>query len=107
MRQHLDEQDPFGDHLVWTEAAIDDGQLATTFYYRNVIDCVRFLIRQVAYRYQRWSTRLCGNTIQVGSDYTRRCIQRTGGGIRRYEICHGPDICKCALFPVLTVNCIS
>ena len=50
MRQHIDELDPFGDYLVWTEAAIDDGQHATTFYYQNVIDCVRFLIRQVAYR---------------------------------------------------------
>jgi len=26
------------------------GQLPTTFYYLNVIDCVRFLIRQVAFR---------------------------------------------------------
>jgi len=52
MRQHLNELDPFGDYLVWTEAAIDDGQHATTFYYRNVIDCFRFLIRQVAYRSQ-------------------------------------------------------
>jgi len=50
MRQHLDELDLFGDCLVWTEAAIDDSQHPTTFYYRNVIDCVRFLIRQVAYR---------------------------------------------------------
>ena len=50
MRQHLDELDPFGDYLMWTEAAIDNSQHATTFYYRNVIDCVRYLIRQVAYR---------------------------------------------------------
>ena len=47
MRQHLDNPDPFGDYLVWTEAAIEDGQHATTFYYQNVIDCVRFLIRHV------------------------------------------------------------
>jgi len=53
MRQHLDELDPFGDYLVSTEAAIDHGQHATTFYYRNVIDRVHFLIRQVAYRSQR------------------------------------------------------
>jgi len=50
MRQHLDQQDPFGDYLVWTEAAIDDGQHATTFYYRNVIDCVCFLSCQVGYK---------------------------------------------------------
>ena len=49
MRQHLDELDPFADYLMWTEATIEDGQHATTLYYRNVIDCVRFLIRQVSY----------------------------------------------------------
>ena len=50
MRQHLDELDPLSDYLVWTDAAIDDGQHAATLYYRNILDCVRFLIRQVAYR---------------------------------------------------------
>jgi hypothetical protein len=50
MRQHLDVLDPFGEYLVWTEAVIDDGRHAATFYYRNIIDCVRYLIRQVAYR---------------------------------------------------------
>jgi len=50
MRQHLDELDPFSDYLVWTDAAIDDGQHAATFYYGNILDCVRFLIGHVAYR---------------------------------------------------------
>ena len=49
MRQHLDVLDPLGEYLVWTEAVIDDGQDAATFYYRNVIDCVHFLICQVTY----------------------------------------------------------
>ena len=49
LRQHLDILDPFREYLVWAEASIDDGRHATTFYYRNIIDCVRFLIRQVAY----------------------------------------------------------
>jgi len=31
------------------EARIDDGRHATSFYYRNIIDCVRYLIRQVPY----------------------------------------------------------
>ena len=35
---------------------------------------------------QIWSTHLYGNTILVESDYTLRCIRRTGGGIHRYEI---------------------
>jgi len=50
MRQHLDVLDPFGECLVCTEAVIDHGRHAATFYYRNIIDCVRYLIRQVPYR---------------------------------------------------------
>ena len=49
MRQHLDILDPVCETLVWAEASIDDGRYATTFYYRNNIDCVSYLIRQVAY----------------------------------------------------------
>jgi len=49
LRQHLDILDQFREYLVWTEASIDDGRHATTFYYRNIIDSVRYLIRQVAY----------------------------------------------------------
>jgi len=40
MQQHIDVLDPFGEYLVWTEAIIDDGRHAATFYYRNIIDCV-------------------------------------------------------------------
>ena len=50
MQQYLDILDPFGEYLVWTEGVIDDGRHAATFYYRNIIDCVRYLIRQVLYR---------------------------------------------------------
>jgi len=49
LRQHLDILDPFREYLVWAEASIDDGAHATTFYYRNIIDGIRYLIRQVAY----------------------------------------------------------
>lgn len=50
LRQHLDVLDPFREYLVWGEAVIDDGRRPATLYYRNVIDCVRYLIRQVAYK---------------------------------------------------------
>jgi len=49
LRQHLHILDLFREYLVWAEARIDHGQHATTFYYRNIIDCVRYLIHQVAY----------------------------------------------------------
>jgi len=35
---------------MWTKAEINNGQYATTFYYRHVIDCVYYLIHLVAYR---------------------------------------------------------
>jgi len=49
LQQHLDVLDPFREYLMWAEASIDDGRHATTFYYRNIIDSVRYLILQVAY----------------------------------------------------------
>jgi len=48
-RQHLNVLDPSREYLLWAEASIHDGRHATTFYYRNIIDCVRYPIRQVAY----------------------------------------------------------
>jgi len=49
LRKHLDILDPFREYLVWAEASIDDGRHATTFYYRNIINSVRYLICQVTY----------------------------------------------------------
>ena len=50
LQKHLDVLDPFGDYLAWTEGTMNDGRHTTTFYYRNIVNCVRYLIRQVAYR---------------------------------------------------------
>ena len=50
LQQHLDVLDPFGEYLTWTEAAIGDGRHTTTVYYRNTLECVRYLVRQVVYR---------------------------------------------------------
>ena len=36
-----------------------------------------------------WSTHLFRNMIQIGRDYTLRCIGQTGGGIHKYEIAPG------------------
>jgi len=49
LRQHYDILDPFREYLVWAEASIDDSRHAITFYYQNIIDCVRYLICQVGY----------------------------------------------------------
>jgi len=37
--------------MVSTETEINDCRHVTIFYYRNVIDCVRYLIHQVVYRF--------------------------------------------------------
>jgi len=47
--QHLDILNLFCEYFVWVEASIDDGRHATTFYYRNIIDCIHYLTRQVGY----------------------------------------------------------
>ena len=49
LQQHLDELDPFGEYLMCMQATIGDGRHTTTFYHRNALDCVRYLVRQVAY----------------------------------------------------------
>ena len=50
LQQQTDVLDPFGEYLTWTETAIGEGRHTTTFYYRNALECVRYLVRQVAYR---------------------------------------------------------
>src|SRR5205807_5678750 len=58
---------------------------ATVFYYQNVIDCVRYQIRQVAYRLDIVHVPI-REYDSVGIDCILRCIQQTGGGKLRYEI---------------------
>ena len=49
-QKHLDVLDLFGQYLTWTEAAIVHGRHTTTFYYRNALDCIAYLVSQVTYR---------------------------------------------------------
>ena len=49
MQQHLELLDPFGEYLMWREAAIGHGRHTTTFYYTNALDYLGQLVRQVAY----------------------------------------------------------
>ena len=50
LEKQLETPDQFRDYLSWTEAAREGGEQSTTFYYRNIVSCVRYLIRQVAYK---------------------------------------------------------
>jgi len=50
LEKQLETLDPFREYLSWTEATLENGTHLTTFYYRNIVSCIRYLIRQVAYR---------------------------------------------------------
>jgi hypothetical protein len=50
LEKQLETLDPFREYLSWTEATLESGKHLTKFYYRNIVSCVRYLIRQVAYR---------------------------------------------------------
>jgi len=45
--QHLDLYSPY---LPLLEGHVDDSQSRLPFFYRNVLDCVRYLLRLIAYR---------------------------------------------------------
>jgi len=42
--------DPHSAYLQWHEGQVEDGKRTLPFFYRNVLDCVRYLLRQIAYR---------------------------------------------------------
>jgi Plavaka transposase len=42
--------DPHGPYLQWFEGQAEDDQRTLPFFYRNILDCVRYLLRQIAYR---------------------------------------------------------
>ena len=49
LEKHLRELDPYSPYLRWFEGQVEDGRRTLTFFYRNVLDCVRYLLRQIAY----------------------------------------------------------
>ena len=46
----LNTLDPHGSFLQWHEGTREDRQHSTCFFYRNIVDCVRYLIGQIAYK---------------------------------------------------------
>jgi len=43
--RHLD---PYSPYLQWLKTHVEDGQRTLPFFYRNVLDCVRYLLHQIA-----------------------------------------------------------
>jgi len=45
LKKHLRELDPHSRYLQWFEGQVEDGKRTLSFFYRNVLDCVRYLLR--------------------------------------------------------------
>lgn len=50
LENHLRLLDPYSEYLQWFEGQVEDGQRTLPFFYRDVLGCVRYLLRQIAYR---------------------------------------------------------
>jgi len=50
LKNLLQALDPHSAYLQWNEGQVDDGKRTLPFFYRNVLDCVRYRLRQIAYR---------------------------------------------------------
>ena len=50
LENHLEALDPHSAYLQWNEEQVDHGKRTLQCFYRNVVDCVRYLLRQIAYR---------------------------------------------------------
>ena len=42
--------DPYSQYLQWFKGQVVDSQRTLPFFYGNVLGCVRYLLRQIAYR---------------------------------------------------------
>ena len=42
--------DPHTAYLQWNEGQVNNGKPTLPFFYRNILDCVRYLLRHIAYR---------------------------------------------------------
>ena len=50
LENHLRILDPYSAYLQWFEGQVEDGSRTVLFFYRNILDCVWYLLRHIAYR---------------------------------------------------------
>jgi len=50
LKKDLRELDPYCRYLQWFEGQVEDRKGTLSFFYSNLLDCVRYLLRQIAYR---------------------------------------------------------
>ena len=83
LENHLQSLDRCSPYIQWFAGQVDDSKRMLPFFYRNVLDCVRYLLCQIAYL--TWSTAHSVNLILMLKGYMRKCILLTGGGIFKYS----------------------
>ena len=49
LEKQLWELDPYSRYLQWFKGQAEDGKRTLSFFYRNILDCVRYVLRQIAY----------------------------------------------------------
>jgi len=76
LENHLRSLDPHSSYLQWFEEQVEDCKRTLPFSYRNVLDCVRYLLRQITY--------------QDNLVYAPRC-EFDPNGERIYAEMHTPD----------------
>jgi len=50
LENHLRSLDPHSSYLQWFEGQVEDSKTTLPLFYRNVLDCVRYLLCQIAYQ---------------------------------------------------------
>src|SRR5437588_3025728 len=50
LENHLWSLDPYSHYPQWFEGQVDDGRRSLLYFYHNILNCVRYLFRQIAYR---------------------------------------------------------
>ena len=50
LENNLRHLDPYGQYLQWFEEKVENNQRTLSFFYRNILDCIRYLLCQIAYQ---------------------------------------------------------
>jgi len=50
LENHLRSLDPYSSYLQWFEGQVEDSKRTLPFFYRNVLDCFKYLLHQIAYQ---------------------------------------------------------
>ena len=49
LENHLWHLDRYSQYLQWCEGHVEDGQSQLPFFYRDILDCFKYLVRQIGY----------------------------------------------------------